>query len=612
MTKKEDIRKKSKSARASKNERDEQSTAFFETLVNEKRGNGAAPVKVQPAVRDTVYERREERTSDENEYKIEVSSVGKHMKPESRTSEYVPEYSSMPESEPVYNEPEDFDNAAETEPPEVVPTLAAIIAAACLAVSLLLFAFKLIKLNVLPTVILIAVLFFAAAICVAIVSALWSKRRPVRFALGILLSVLAVAGLGYGSFMFSEAYKTAKKVTTVEPVTTVVGVYVKADDPAVAVTDTAGSTYGVLKTSDREDTDQALQMIANDLGSAINVAEYENVTELILAVSNGNVRAGVFEAYHIEMLQSMEQAEYIALAAGVRELCSYTVEKRSNDADNPTDVGESPIQLREETEEDANDNVFTVYISGIDTYGSVNVQSRSDVNIIGIVNTETHQVLLVTTPRDYYVYTPVSGQYKDKLTHAGLWGPECSMGALEYLYDVNIDYYFRLNFSGFVKIIDALGGIDFSYTDDGRVVHLAGSDALTIARDRTLCGSDFNRGINQTRIIKCVIKKMLSPEMLSNFSGVMDAVNGSFETTVPYDFITDMVKEQLSSNPDWEIFNIGAQGTGTSAIPYAFRVYGNESGLYAYVCEPDSSSVNQIQSLIKAMKNDERISDPNA
>lgn len=55
---------------------------------------------------------------------------------------------------------------------------------------------------------------------------------------------------------------------------------------------------------------------------------------------------------------------------------------------------------------------FTVYISGIDVYGDVSETSRSDVNIIAVVNPQTHQILLVTTPRDYYV--PIPGFQEDR------------------------------------------------------------------------------------------------------------------------------------------------------------------------------------------------------
>lgn len=123
-----------------------------------------------------------------------------------------------------------------------------------------------------------------------------------------------------------------------------------------------------------------------------------------------------------------------------------------------TTVNEQQLDLSDANEEMPES--FIMYISGIDTYGGVTERSRSDVNIMAVINRNTHKILLVSTPRDYYVPLSISGGAKDKLTHAGIYGVDVSMETLEMLYGVDIDYFFRLNFSGFIDMIDALGGID--------------------------------------------------------------------------------------------------------------------------------------------------------
>ena len=70
-------------------------------------------------------------------------------------------------------------------------------------------------------------------------------------------------------------------------------------------------------------------------------------------------------------------------------------------------------------------DAFTVFVSGIDTEGSIDTTSRSDVNMLVTVNPKTKQVLMTSIPRDYYVQLPgVSGESYDKLTHAGLYGAQ--------------------------------------------------------------------------------------------------------------------------------------------------------------------------------------------
>ena len=129
------------------------------------------------------------------------------------------------------------------------------------------------------------------------------------------------------------------------------------------------------------------------------------------------------------------------------------------------------IKIRKEnTKEKENENVnvsktpFTVFISGIDTYGAISKVSRSDVNIIATVNPISNEVLLTTIPRDYYVQLDGTTGYKDKLTHAGIYGIDKSIGTLENLYDINIDHYLRVNFNTLIKVVDVIGGIDI-YSD---------------------------------------------------------------------------------------------------------------------------------------------------
>lgn len=592
---------------------------LFEVLVQQKRaGSTALPKKKGPAKSSQHVKKTGKREPEPEVTDFYDDDMSEDFFYDSSSAE--PSVSNRQRVDDSFaEEPEDeYDDGYEDEYEDEncdtgsrTPTVLAVIAGAVIAAELVFFSILLLKLNVLPTIVFIIAVILMLAVGAGIVALLWNRNRLARFIIGVVLTVIFVFSVGYGSVLMGKAWNTAQKVTSIAPVTTNVGVYVRYDDNVSDITGTSDYLFGILRTKDREDTDQALQLIANDLGKSINVAEYDGVTELITALYTGSIQSAVFESYHVEMLMSMENEQYVALASTAKQLCSYSVEKRSNDSENALDVGISPIQQKAEEPKEHKSNAITVYITGIDTYGSVNVQSRSDVNIIAVINPDTHQVLLVTTPRDYYVYTTVSGSYRDKLTHAGLWGPECSMGSLEYLYDCNIDYYFRVNFSGFVKIIDALGGVDFSYNDDGsNPRHLDGTTALTIARDRTWCGSDFNRGKNQMRMIKAVINKVLSTDLIYNFSDVLDAVEGSFETTMPYDMITDLVKTQVAENPTWDIVTVAADGEGATEIPYAFIYYGNEGGMYAYVCEPNYDTVNRIKNMIDSMERNEIISSP--
>jgi LCP family protein required for cell wall assembly len=257
---------------------------------------------------------------------------------------------------------------------------------------------------------------------------------------------------------------------------------------------------------------------------------------------------------------------------------------------------------------------FSIYLSGIDTYGALSTKSRSDVNIIATVNTETHQILLVSTPRDYFVPLSISNGKEDKLTHAGIYGIQVSMDTLEMLYDTDIDYYFRVNFTGFKDIIDALGGItvesDYTFTSkDGYNYvegenQLDGEHALSFARERyAFSDGDNQRGKDQMQVIKGVVKKAMSPELLLNYTSILDAVDGSFETSMPYDLISSLVRNQLDQGGSWEVITYSATGTNGSAVPYSMSQR-------AYVMIPDEDSVQTGKDLMAAVRNGEVITQP--
>ena len=254
-----------------------------------------------------------------------------------------------------------------------------------------------------------------------------------------------------------------------------------------------------------------------------------------------------------------------------------------------------------------------MFISGIDNRGALVEKSRSDVNILASVNTETKQVVLISTPRDYYVPLSISGGANDKLTHAGIYGVDVCMDTLTMLYNVNVDYYFRVNFAGFEDIIDALGGVtvnseqSFStenYSFQAGDNTMNGKQALEFVRERhAFASGDRQRGKNQLALMKAVINKALSPELLMNYNSLLSALQGSFETSIPYDTVSDIVREQLDQGGDWNVVSYSVDGTGSSQVTYS-------QGQKAYVMVPDESTVETAKSLIAQVYNGETVTAP--
>lgn len=255
---------------------------------------------------------------------------------------------------------------------------------------------------------------------------------------------------------------------------------------------------------------------------------------------------------------------------------------------------------------------FVVYLSGVDNRGELTENARSDVNILAVVNPVTKQAALINTPRDYYV--DLAGtESKDKLTHAGLYGVETSMATLGNLYGVDVDHYIRINFAGFISIIDAIGGVDV-YSDQAFTSvgspgyydpttfaegwnHLDGKSALAFARERhAFKTGDIQRGINQMKVIDAMANKLKSPALLMSFSKLMDAAADCFVTSFSQEQISALVRMQLGDLANWDIQSYTVTGSGAKST----KCY-SAKGQSLYVMKPDENSVNEAKALIAAV-----------
>lgn len=267
------------------------------------------------------------------------------------------------------------------------------------------------------------------------------------------------------------------------------------------------------------------------------------------------------------------------------------------------------IQIKNEVvkkEIDVTKEPFNLYISGIDIYGNITSVSRSDVNIIVTVNPVTHQILLTSIPRDYYVRLHETTGYRDKLTHAGIYGVDMSITTLEDLLDIDINYYARVNFTTLIELVDAIGGVDvysdYSFTSlhgnykfNVGMNHMNGEQALGFTRERyAFKDGDRQRGKNQQKVITAIINKALSSKtLITKYTNILNSLESSFQTNMGSNNIYSLVNMQLDKMPSWEIISISLDGTGKSEYTYSY------SGQRLYVMEPDMSTVNSAKEKIK-------------
>ena len=233
-----------------------------------------------------------------------------------------------------------------------------------------------------------------------------------------------------------------------------------------------------------------------------------------------------------------------------------------------------------EAPKSSQNKAFNIYISGIDTYGPISSVSRSDVNIIMTVNQETKKILLTSTPRDAYVPIADGGNNQnDKLTHAGIYGVDASIHTLENLYGIDLNYYARLNFTSFLKLIDLLGGVDVNNDQEftslhGNYhfpvgnVHLDSERALGFVRERySLANGDGDRGRNQQKVISAIVQKLTSAEALKNFDDIMQSLQDSVQTNMPPETMVSLVNAQLASGGKYTVITRDLKGTGRMDLP---------------------------------------------
>ncbi len=317
--------------------------------------------------------------------------------------------------------------------------------------------------------------------------------------------------------------------------------------------------------------------------SKVSYVNYDNISGITAALDDKSVNMAVIKSSYLQLLNENYDSFYQTIKV----------------------IGKLNIKVKKDTIVTKSDvsKPFVLYISGIDTYGDVSTVSRSDVNIMVVVNPQTHKILLVNTPRDYYVQLHGTTGVRDKLTHAGIYGIDMSVQTMADLYAVPINYYLRINFSSLTNIVDVLGGVDvvseynFSADDNQYVVgvnHLNGSQALSFARERhSFEAGDRTRGQNQQRVIEAIIAKMNNPNTLVKYQQILASLQRTIQTDMDSDSITTLIKNQLDNMIKWSVESISVTGADSHNITYSM---GN---LQLYVMEPDADSLNAAKAKIQ-------------
>ena len=449
---------------------------------------------------------------------------------------------------------------------------------AVLAVFLLFLIFKYNMLDFRYLNIVVAVLIVVLAIlCFFLI---WSKKAKnltlILLLLGILISGTSLFAVG--QFIgFTSRLNATSNYSNYS-----MSIAVLADSPIDNISQVT-SVMGPTGT-DKDNIQQLMNDLKATQNKELTVEESRSYLAAYKSLLSGDTKAIILNS----VFENIIESEYPDYASKIKKI--YTKE----------------LTKTVETPRDVKGDSFNVYISGIDTYGPISSVSRSDVNIIMTVNRETKKILLTTTPRDSYVPIADGGNnQKDKLTHAGIYGVDASIHTLENLYGIDLNYYARLNFTSFLKLIDLLGGVDvyndqeFTAHTNGKFysvgnVHLDSEQALGFVRERySLADGDRDRGRNQQKVIVAILQKLTSTEALKNYDGIIKGLQDSIQTNMPLETMMKLVNAQLESGGTYKINSQDLKGTGRMDLPsYAMP----ESNLY--MMEISDSSLESVKAAI--------------
>ena len=413
-----------------------------------------------------------------------------------------------------------------------------------------------------------------------------TRGQKAAWALAAVAAALVLAAVGAVAYYGSILHGAVEQATAREPDRAVVGVYVEAGDPAQSLEDTAGYAYGAA--AGEPYGEQAQAALRQRLGE-VEIASSPTAFALADRLRAGEVRAILLGDAYAQALS--EAPGYQWTGQRLRQVGSLELELE----DTP-----EPLAVPEDLP-----RRFLVYLSGTDTFGSAATRARSDVNILAAVDTQEKKLLLVATPRDFYVTFPETGGAKDKLAHAGVYGVEASAAALEGLYGVTVDYWVKMNFTGFVELIDALGGVEV-YSDQAFTVEpirtyqqgynqLTGLEALAFARERySFPDGDYQRAKNQMEVIRAVVEKCSSFALVQNFRPVLEAAGEHLETNMPKEHLYGLAALQLGDPGPWTVETYTAQGDS------AYRETWSMPGQELYVILPGEASVQEAKEKLAA------------
>ena len=394
----------------------------------------------------------------------------------------------------------------------------------------------------------------------------WGRKRTyisitISLVVAVALFVTSIWGIAFGKSIkdFINSFdKAVNQISANSKISTDdYHVFVMKDDKANSLKEAKDYTFGMVNNYDVDDMHAVVLILEDTLKQSIKIKKYDDVAKLAQGITARECQSIIVDDSLMDMIveagdttdDDKNNGPFANFRKKLKILKSIDVKNHLAPMDDPGNVTK---------------RCFNVYLSGIDTGGDVTNKSQSDVNIILSINPMKNQIVGVSTPSDYYLPLSISGNEKDKLCYAGNYGIDVSMNTLALWYGIDIDYYVRMNFTGFKDIIDEIGGIDvesdYAFETHGYKFKkgmnkdLNGSQALWFAREReSFKKGDVSRSNNQMKVIEAVIEKGSTRSILNDYKDILKNISESFQTNMSISTMKQLVKMQVSKGGKWDI-----------------------------------------------------------
>lgn len=400
----------------------------------------------------------------------------------------------------------------------------------------------------------------------------YSKSKIIKF-----IFVLSCFGMSYGVYSLINTKSILASMNIDYKVNNYV-VLVTSDSNYNNIDDLNNKVIGILE----DDKDSLVK-----LKIKYEKKEFDDVSNIVNSLFYNNVDSIILDQSYYDMLS--EDDSYIEnFKDKVRIIYKFSYKSKVKD-----------ISKNVNTSKDS----FTIYVSGVDTYGSIAASSRTDANMLVTINPKTHQILLISIPRDYYIDL-VGKNGKDKLTHSGIYGIDTTVKSVEKLLDIDINYYYKINFTSLINIVDSLGSVDvyskytFTSKDGYRYSEgynkVKGKEALSFVRERkAFSAGDRVRNINQQAMVEALFRKATNPDFLVKYNSLLSSLKDSFITNMSESSLTTLIKNQLDSNAKWNISSYSLDGTNSREYTYSYKAN------TLYVMLPNNDTIENAKKLIK-------------